>query len=490
MELLVLLLVLGGALALGGGGGDDGDGSEDGAPDGATTSTSSDVVDLTIAATAGDAFIQGKGGDDQIDLLSDHVLVDALQGDDTITVTGTVTDIFAGEGDDVVDASASAGDFTAIAGGDGADTITGTNQDDVIHADGPNSARASQVNGDHPFDVAFEGNMSSDDGDADVINGLGGDDVLIFGAGDQASGGEGNDTYVIADLEAVYEANTPAQILDWAPGETITVLGAAASADLVVEVVDDDAVVLWQDRAILEVLGGAGDAIMIDAAILYMQAIDPSVFVDPADQVDFIEGTPEDDTINAVSNNLEIYSYDGNDTINAQSDGYATIYAGDGDDVVTFSGDVISNEINGGEGADRLTGGIGPDQLYSHNGHAYQETQQANASGQPLLNDSAADVLDGGAGNDDLHISAGDTATGGVDGDVFHVDGDGILADANPAIITDWEAIDDVLLNYSGSLLPTVANENGNAVVYLGTQPVIIALGVGGTLTVDDISPS
>ena len=100
-----------------------------------------------------------------------------------------------------------------------------------------------------------------------------------------------------------------------------------------------------------------------------------------------------------------------------------------------------------------------------------------------FYNDGDADILNGGAGNDNIYISAFDTATGGDGTDIFHVDADGALDDGSPAIITDWEALDNVDLFYSGSDTPTVVDEDGDAVVYLDGSAVLIALGAGGVLT-------
>ena len=99
---------------------------------------------------------------------------------------------------------------------------------------------------------------------------------------------------------------------------------------------------------------------------------------------------------------------EGNDFIQVQGSGYASVYGDKGDDhIYGGSGD---DYLYGNEGADQLSGSAGNDYIYG------------NADADRLDGGLGNDVLDGGAGNDILTGGLGtDILKGGADDDVYYI---------------------------------------------------------------------
>jgi Ca2+-binding RTX toxin-like protein len=139
--------------------------------------------DDTVAGGAGKDTIEGQGGHDLLaggdgdDALSGHEGADSLAGDagnDTLFGGGDADRLDGGSGDDWLAGGTGA---DSLAGGEGSDILDGNQGDDWL------SGLAGDI----------------DDFDEDFLNGGEGNDTLVLGAGDHASGGEGEDDFVLHD---------------------------------------------------------------------------------------------------------------------------------------------------------------------------------------------------------------------------------------------------------------------------------------------------
>lgn len=172
-----------------------------------------------------------------------------------------------------------------------------------------------------------------------------------------------------------------------------------------------------------------------------------------------------------------------------------------------LSGDAGNDTLNGGAGNDQLIGGEGNDELLG--AHVYnrditmddlRELHKGTSAVDltpallldPTPNDnSEADVLNGGNGNDDLILGSQDVATGGQGNDTF-VTLKNLIGANGAATITDYNPADDKIevLYYAPDGAPEVsvsANAAGDAIVYLDGTQTFIVTGAGATLSASDI---
>ena len=243
-------------------------------------------------------------------------------------------------------------------------------------------------------------------------------------------------------------------------------------------------------------IGGQGDDTMFagdgDDELFGNQGADN---LNGADGSDLIDGGADNDSLNGGSNNDLIFGALGDDTLNGDqeddlllgSSGNDTLNGGSGDDVLV-----------GGAGVDTVIGGNGDDVLYGgQGGDAAVDITQDNlgethdnldailaglqsSSDQQLGSDTAADILDGGQGDDLLFVGAGDTATGGGGMDEF------VLMQNNSgevAEITDYDNQDDILVYYypEGTAEPDIEvseDADGNATILQDGEQIAVLTGV------------
>lgn len=199
-----LLSGLGGNDELDGGPGHDtmqgGDGIDRIRGDDGNDVGSGDAGDDILRGAEGDDALQGGDGDDAIYGDRDDDWVDGGDGDDTLV---------GGSEDDV------------LVGGTGSDSLTGDGGDDMLSGgelltralttDELAALRDAGLAGETallPSDVTYD---ATDDGDPDVLDGGKGDDLLLFGAGDTATGGEGADDFFLLGGTAA----DPAVVMDF-----------------------------------------------------------------------------------------------------------------------------------------------------------------------------------------------------------------------------------------------------------------------------------
>ncbi len=213
--------------------------------------------------------------------------------------------------------------------------------------------------------------------------------------------------------------------------------------------------------------------------------------------VDVVDGGAGDDTIETGDEAAYAFGGAGDDVLRA-GDGVAALYGGAGADQLSSEGgpgvsayldggsgddtlaggagdDVLEGGEHGGEpeagddlieggaGDDRIRGGFGADTLIGGDGNDVIDHRGHHLEREGVTHhefawhvDGAADVLDGGAGDDTLIIGNGDAATGGEGEDLFwvyHDGADGALA----AEVMDFKVGEDFL---RVSLNPQIG-ENG-----------------------------
>lgn len=192
----------------------------------------------SLTGQAGDDTILGGDGDDSIlgDLGEDSLSGDA--GNDTL---------LGGAGDDTQ--SGGAGDDW-LAGGDGDDRLAGGDGADILDG-GSGNDWLSGLDGD------------ADDLDEDFLNGGAGNDSILLGAGDHATGGEGEDVFLLAETGpggelaeiADYNALQDQLVVMYDPAlHSDPVLGIMTSADAT------QSTILLNGKAVALVRGSALDA--------------------------------------------------------------------------------------------------------------------------------------------------------------------------------------------------------------------------------------
>lgn len=143
------------------------------------------------------------------------------------------------------------------------------------------------------------------------------------------------------------------------------------------------------------------------------------------------------------------------------------------DDVI--AGDTGNDVLAGNGGNDALTGNAGSDTL---NGGQGDDTLRGNSA---VEDDGDADVIDAGAGNDDLFLGDGDRGIGGLGQDRFLIEGD--------ATVADFDLNDDMLvLEYEGDTAPELVSQvDTNAAIELtfSTGEVVTLAGLSGEFPIN-----
>lgn len=144
----------------------------------------------TLHGGGGDDTLRGGGGNDLMNGDDGNDLLIGGEGDDSLFGGGGNDTLLGGWGNDLVVAGEG---NNLLEGGEGNDTLVG------VHLD-------------------LDGR---DIGGVNYLNGGEGNDLIIAGAGDIASGGAGEDTFLLGSWLG---AGAPAEIMDFTPGEDRLVL--------------------------------------------------------------------------------------------------------------------------------------------------------------------------------------------------------------------------------------------------------------------------
>ncbi|WMS41940.1 calcium-binding protein [Acuticoccus sp. MNP-M23] len=314
-----------------------------------------------------------------------------------------------------------AGDTISIHGTSGADTVTGSEQDEVID----------------------DNNSGVDD---DLFRGLGGDDTMFGDAGnDTLDGGDGNDVIRAGSGDDFIIGGAGADDIRGESG--IDTLSYSAS---------DDGIAVNLEFGFFSGGDAAGDEVT---------------------GIENIVGTAKDDILEGDDFRNDLFGGGGRDQISGGG-GWDELFGGD--DIDFLHGDAGNDVLDGGNGNDRLFGGEGADQIFGGNGVDMIEGDEGNdtidgGSGNDRINGGDGnDVIDGGANNDRINggngfddisggngkdqINAGDGADS-IDGGAGHDtieggDGDDRLTGGDGRdtfVFSDEDFGDDLILDFKAN---------------------------------------
>ncbi len=197
--------------------------------------------DDSLSGAAGGDFLAGRDGDDLLDGgdSDDHLyggegadrllggagadVLHADAGHDDLTGGSGADSMFGHAGDDALDGGA--GDdslmggsgFDSLQGGTGNDRLDGGYGRDLLAGGGESDV----VDGGEGSDTLWGQWPDEADLDPDFLNGGGGDDLLMLGAGDHGHGGAGADVFALLDIGP---NDPPIQITDFNPDEDALVV--------------------------------------------------------------------------------------------------------------------------------------------------------------------------------------------------------------------------------------------------------------------------
>lgn len=206
---------------------------------------------------------------------------------------------------------------------------------------------------------------------------------------------------------------------------------------------------------------------------------------------DTLQGGSGNDQLQGEAGNDWLVGGAGNDTLTGHdgadhlygSAGQDTAQGGTGDD--RLDGGADADWLAGGAGADTMIGGTGADTLDGGLGQDVLEGRDGPGAFPEM------DFLNGGEGDDVLHIGAGDYATGGAGADWFEL-ADMAAGDAI-ANIADYDATEDALVvvfdpaMHPDPVLSLETSENsGDVIVLLDGVPLAMVQG-GAGMTLDDV---
>jgi len=208
-----------------------------------------------------------------------------------------------------------------------------------------------------------------------------------------------------------------------------------------------------------------------------------------------------DDVITGNQNNVRIDAGSGNDIVTANSSGDFVVLLGDGDDQLTSAANANVVEAHGGNGNDRLVGGVSPDKLFGDAGHdeihglggndqirggdgddtvrggVGNDTIAGDPGTDRLHGDDGNDIISGGGGNDHLYgLNGNDTLTGNA--------GNDIISGGPGADTLNGSTGNDRLLGQSGS--DRISGGNGNDILVGGSGPDALIDGGAGSDTCHD----
>ncbi len=426
-------------------------------------------IDIQIGGAGDDLFLGNVDGD--IALIGDNGRV-TLNGSGAYLRIETTDAQFGGN--DTI-----AGGTTAniILGGSGRDFITGGNQNDILIGDNGVVVGADgspDANDVFSIDTAF--------GDRDEIQGNGGDDIIIGGAGNDDRvagfgglfGGEGNDT-ILGDSGRITRnaANQVEQV------ESISTNGGNDTIDdtqgnsLIIGGTGNDTITAGAGFDLI--IGDNGLATFNNGELLQARTTDAASggndVIDAGNSSDTVFGGTGNDSISGGGDNAAdilfgdngiLYGADGSANANdlASTDfnfgGTDTITGGGGNDtIIGGSGGSDSTGIGG----DDLRGGTGDDLILGDNGYITRNinNQVTNvAMLAPTI--GGDDFIRGNEGNDTIYGGAGDdTIEGNEDPDLIFggFDRDRIQGNAGSDTIYGEAGNDDIV---GGSFIAGIAD--------------------------------
>jgi len=238
----------------------------------------------------------------------------------------------------------------------------------------------------------------------DKLKGKDGSDILVGGAGnDEMDGGKGDDTFLVSGANNGVDEFKGGKGFD-------RVLGSIGADVIGMEEFDDENSVELIDGGLgFNVIQGTSDNDELDFSDTVLNNIN---FIDGGSGNDEITGSAGNDTIMGGTGNDELNGGSGNDTflVDGQNGGFDEIKGGAGFDTILGSAadDVIGlKEFEAKDSVELIDGGQGYNVIQGS-----QKGDDLDFSKTVLTN---IDLIDGGAGNDDITGSVGhDVISGGA----------------------------------------------------------------------------
>lgn len=444
----------------------------------------------TVNGGAGGDTISGHNGNDRLNGEGWRDLIDGGAGRDTITGGRSEDLLFGGVGADSILGGAQS---DTLLGGNQNDTLLGQNGydwlidlsgnnslvggegDDVLIAAGDFSPLDSEVevkslsslfgNLSNPATASFTlGDLAiamdkDDQSGADVLSGGRGDDTLVFGADDTASGGDGSDTFAVVQHNLL-AGDGPAMITDFdITRDELEYNYSPLDGEPDLSLEDTDAgLALYDGERLVMLINGDIEGFTLENVTL--------------SALEATRSNDGDDNLNGGDGDDYLALRDGDDRANGGA-GDDILRGGDGKD--TLSGGAGDDELKGGDQSDKLNGGTGNDTLNgtdtdgiytsfrSYDGEGFADIRLGS------LRSDGADLLNGGYGDDVILAAAGDTVIGGEGDDLMVlIDHDG---SADMIVVEDFSPSDDYLMiKYMGSVTPALTasvNADGHTVLAL-----------------------
>jgi Ca2+-binding RTX toxin-like protein len=351
--------------------------------------------------------IDGQEGDDVISISSAVTLPATIKGgngNDTLTAGGGATTILGGAGDDTyyfANATTTQADTVVELAGEGTDSLNFASMTDAVTVDlTSDSALAVMANrtiqsGGVGQAGNFE-NVASGSGNdtlignslGNILTGNGGNDTLIGGDGNNSlDGGAGDDSL---------SAGSGNDNLSGGVGNDTYVFDTdtALGTDTVSEIA------YWSDSGVdtLSFADSTGDVAVNLSSVSQTVNANLTLVMDYYTALYSIEnvyGGSGNDTLTGNSRTKVLVGNGGNDTITAVTSG-VTIYGNDGDDIL-IGYNWGSNVLDGGAGNDNVVGGAGNDLLRGGSGN---DLLTGGVGDDTLIGEADDDTLDGGEGND------------------------------------------------------------------------------------------
>ncbi|WP_147126304.1 calcium-binding protein [Shimia ponticola] len=488
---------------------------------------------LQIIGTPDDDSITGASGDDTLSGRQGEDLIQGLDGDDTLSGGQGDDTLVGGDGGDTLFGNKGS---DLLLGGRGADYLGGLQDDDIllggedrdflIGNDGNDILDGSRTysrdltleeaiaiyrdGADLPDGVA----VTYDDNSFDFLRGGDGDDVLYLGEGDNGSGQEGSDTYIVNGDAFQSDPDVTAQAF-FDPQEDKLVVLVPEGTVPTIELGQDERgapLLLSNGQGIVrlslpmnttfsvadvEVVDTAGNAVspnLIEPVIIIGTADADEIvgtrFTDVIDgqgQRDVILGLDGDDRINGGFWADVIFGGNGDDQLRGEA-GRDALFGGGGDDLIL--GGVADDILQGGGGEDTLVGGDGDDILDGTSALSrdltLEEVRDLRDNGvlpddvTVSTDDKTFDDLSGEDGDDVLFLGDRDEASGGEGADIFVINDDGLQRGPTVgAYIEDFRPGVDtlqVLTAEGGTPVLTIEEDAGGLTQILSNGTVIASL--------------
>lgn len=322
------------------------------------------VEDVTAVGSEVADFINGSDGNDDLRGGGENDTLRGEVGDDTLRGEEGDDRLFGGDDDDRLIGGDGADDLD---GGGGFDTASyiGSAEGVTITLDGT-AGTGGEAEGDTLSGI--EAVLGSNFGDTltsvagAVINGRGGDDILIGSTGDHLIGGSGNDRLILSDgNNRIFDGGSGFDTFVVERNQNLTDesivnierLELSGTSGFLQVAFTADQISALSEIALDNAVVRISEAVDFDMSQILVTSFDGNdrFEITGNDQINAITGSTANDIINGGGGSDDLRGDDGNDVLNG----------GAGDD--TLRGGQGNDTVNGGEGNDRLIGGRGDDEM-------------------------------------------------------------------------------------------------------------------------------